>query len=178
MRLDAAHGSAVGRQLAKLFAWRSGLKASVHAMLAKQGLHLRVSDLFGVGGRQLLATAPLDAAYRLRVYVLCQLIDPLDFELQAVSGPLRIALAGDRGFAPVPAVPRVEPVLAAIFVAEIGDVHRFTNAAHLASPGRTGGGVEPGQDEGDRRGEGQDRPVNRTTARFRQLRATGADRGV
>jgi hypothetical protein len=30
------------RHRAKLVAWRSGLKASVHAVLAKQGLHLRV----------------------------------------------------------------------------------------------------------------------------------------
>jgi transposase len=77
------------RHRAKLVAWRSGLKASVHAVLAKQGLHLRVSDLFGVGGRQLLAAAPLDAAYRLRVNALLRLIDALDFEIRAVAGPLR-----------------------------------------------------------------------------------------
>src|SRR6266536_1277139 len=112
------------RHRAKLVAWRSGLKASVHAVLAKQGVHLRVSDVFGVGGRQLLATAPLDSAYRLRVNALLRLIDALDFEIQAVSGPLRVALAGDPGFAAVQAVPGVGPVLAAIFVAEIGDVHR------------------------------------------------------
>src|SRR3954464_5392986 len=35
------------RTRAKLVAWRSGLKASVHAVLAKQGLHLP-GDLFGV----------------------------------------------------------------------------------------------------------------------------------
>src|SRR3954466_5068277 len=46
------------RHRAKLVAWRSGVKASVHAVLAKQGLHLGVSDLFGVGGRQLVAKAP------------------------------------------------------------------------------------------------------------------------
>jgi transposase len=50
------------RHRAKLVAWRSALKASVHAVLAKQGLHLGVTDLFGVGGRRLLAQAPLDAA--------------------------------------------------------------------------------------------------------------------
>jgi transposase len=121
------------RHRAKLVAWRSGLKASVHAVLAKQGLHLGVSDLFGVGGRQLLARAPLDAAYRLRVNALVRLIDALDFEMGAVTGPLRVALAADPGFHAVQAVPGVGPVLAAIFVAEVGDVHRFTSAAHLAS---------------------------------------------
>jgi transposase len=120
------------RHRAKLVAWRSGVKASVHAVLAKQGLHLP-GDLFGVCGRQLLAAAPLDAAYRLRVNALCRLIDALDFELRAVAGPLRVALAGDPGFAAVQQVPGVGPVLAAVFVAEIGDVHRFASAAHLAS---------------------------------------------
>jgi transposase len=93
------------RHRATLVAWRSGLKASVHAVLAKQGLHLSVSDLFGVGGRQLLAKAPLDAAYRLRVNALVRLIDAVDFEIRAVAGPLPVALAGDPGFRAVQAVP-------------------------------------------------------------------------
>jgi transposase len=121
------------RHRAKLVGWRSALKASVHAVLAKQGLHLGVSDLFGVGGRQLLAAAPLDAAYRLRVNALLRLIDALDFEIQAVSGPLRAGLSGHTGFQAIQAVPGVGPVLAAIFVAEIGEVHRFADAAHLTS---------------------------------------------
>jgi transposase len=121
------------RHRAKLVAWRSGVKASVHAVLAKQGLHLGVSDLFGVGGRQLLATAPLDGAYRLRINALLRLIDAIDFEIRAVAGPLRVGLAGHTGFRAVQAVPGVGPVLAAIFVAEVGDVHRFSSPAHLAS---------------------------------------------
>ena len=121
------------RHRAKLVAWRSGLKASVHAVLAKQGVHLKVSDLFGVGGRQLLAQAPLDAAYRLRVNALCRLIDAVDFEVRAVAGPLRVALAGHPGYQAVQAVPGVGPVLAAVFVAEIGEVDRFADAARLVS---------------------------------------------
>src|SRR5919107_4038429 len=121
------------RHRAKLVAWRSGLKASVHAVLAKQGLHLAVSDLFGVGGRQLLTAAPLDGAYRLRVNALCRLIDALDFEITAVGGPLRVALAGHAGYQAVQAIPGVGPVLAAVFVAEVGEVHRFAGPAHLAS---------------------------------------------
>jgi transposase len=68
------------RHRAKLVALRSGLKASVHAVLAKQGLHIAVSDLFGVGGRELLAKAPLDGPYRGRVDALCRLVDAVDFE--------------------------------------------------------------------------------------------------
>jgi transposase len=121
------------RHRAKLVALRSGLKAQVHAVLAKQGLHIAVSDLFGVGGRQLLAAAPLDGAYRLRVNALCRLIDALTFEVQAVSGPLHVELADHAGYRAVQAIPGVGPVLAAVFVAEVGDVHRFAGPAQLGS---------------------------------------------
>ena len=121
------------RHRAKLVMARSGFKAGVHAVLAKQGLHLDATDLFGIGGRKLLAAAPLDAAYRLRVNALLRLIDAMDFEIRAVSGPLRAALSGHAGFQAVQAVPGVGPTLAAIFVAEIGDVARFAGPAQLAS---------------------------------------------
>jgi transposase len=47
------------RYRAKLVAIRSGLKAQIHAVLAKAGVLIAVSDLFGVTGRQRLATVPL-----------------------------------------------------------------------------------------------------------------------
>jgi hypothetical protein len=121
------------RHRAKLVAWRSGLKASVHGVLAKQGLHPRVPDLFGVAGRQWLSTAALDVAYRLRVNALRRLIDAIDFELTALAGPLRAALAEHAGFHAVQKVPSVGPTLAAIFIAEIGDVTRFAGPAQLSS---------------------------------------------
>jgi transposase len=121
------------RHRAKLVALRSGLKASVHAVLAKQGLHIAVSDLFGVGGRELLARAPLDGAFRGRVDSLCRLVDAVDFEISAVTGPLRARLAGHAGYTAIQAIPGVGPVLAAVFVAEIGQVDRFAGPAQLAS---------------------------------------------
>jgi transposase len=79
-----------------------------------------------------LATAPLDDAYRLRVNALRRLIDALDFEIEAVGGPQRAALAGHAGYQAVQAIPGVGPVLAAVFVAEIGQVQRFASPARLA----------------------------------------------
>jgi transposase len=121
------------RHRAKLVAWRSALKASVHAVLAKQGLHIAVSDLFGLGGRRLLARAPLDGPYRARVDACCRLIDAVDFEVDAVGSQLRARLVGHHGYQAIPAVPGVGPILAAVFVAEIGQVDRFPDPAHLAS---------------------------------------------
>jgi transposase len=121
------------RHRAKLVAWRSGLKASVHAVLAKQGLHIPVSDLFGLGGRELLVKAPLDGPYRARVDALCRLIDAVDFEIDAVAGPLRARLAGHPGYRVIQTIPGIGPVLAAIFVAELGEIDRFAGAAQVAS---------------------------------------------
>jgi transposase len=47
------------RHRAKLVALRSGVKAGVHAVLGQAGLHIPVTDLFGVRGQVLLAKAPL-----------------------------------------------------------------------------------------------------------------------
>ena len=54
------------RYRARLVALRSGLKAQVHAVLAKEGVKVPMSDLFGVAGQALLDTAPLGRPYELR----------------------------------------------------------------------------------------------------------------
>ncbi len=121
------------RHRAKLVAWRSGLKASVHAVLAKQGLHIAVSDLFGLGGRELLAKTPLDGPYRARIDACCRLIAAVDFEVDTVTSQLRGRLAGHAGHKAIQAIPGVGPILAAVFVAEIGEVDRFPDPTRLVS---------------------------------------------
>jgi transposase len=121
------------RHRAKLVALRSGLKAGVHAVLAKQGVHIPVTDLFGIGGRELLTAAGLDGPYLARVNAYCRLIDAFGFEIDAVSGQLRARLCTHRGYQVIQRLPGVGPVLAAVFVAEIGEAGRFTDAAKLVS---------------------------------------------
>ena len=121
------------RHRCKLVAWRSGLKASVHAVLAKQGVPVTVSDLFGVAGRNQLNDLGLAPAYRARVSSLCRLIDMVTFEIDTLAKQLSAQLCTHRGFRAVQAIHGVGPVLAAIFVAEIGDVARFTRPQQLCS---------------------------------------------
>jgi transposase len=121
------------RHRAKLVAWRSALKASVHAVLAKQGVLIAVSDLFGLGGRQLLAAARLEPPYRARIDACLRLIDAVNFEVDTVTTQLRGQLAGHTGYTAIQAIPGVGPILAAVFVAEIGQVDRFPSPAHLVS---------------------------------------------
>jgi len=125
------------RHRVKLVHQRSGLKASVHAVLAKQGLAVPVSDLFGVAGQRWLAGAPLEAAYRARVNSLCRLISEYDFEIDLMGRLVSTRLAADpgygRGYRVIQQIPGIGPVLAVVFTVEIGDVHRFGGARHLCS---------------------------------------------
>jgi transposase len=121
------------RYRAKLVALRSGLKAQVHAVLAKQGVRVPMSDLFGVASARLLDQLQLGRAYGLRVASLRSLIGVYDQEITTLQREVAAALAGDVGYLALQAIPGVGPVLAAVFVAEIGDIHRFAGAPQLCS---------------------------------------------
>ena len=121
------------RHRCKLVALRSGLKAQVHAVLAKQGVQVPVSDLFGVGGQRLLEELALDPPFQARVASLRRLIDAFTFEIDILAKRTGAQLAGHPGFRAIQAIPGVGPVLAAVFVVEIGDVTRFARPQQLCS---------------------------------------------
>ncbi|MDA8381101.1 MAG: IS110 family transposase [Actinomycetota bacterium] len=133
------------RHRAKLVHLRTSLKAQVHAVLAKEGVAVPMSDLFGVAGRALLDTCELGEAYAIRVESLRDVMEVVEREITMVSGRVERALADNAGYRAVQAIPGVGPVLAAIFVAEIGDVSRFKSAQHLAS----WAGLTPSHHESD-----------------------------
>jgi transposase len=126
------------RHRAKLVALRSGLKAQVHAVLAKQGVRVRVSDLFGVAGRALLEDLPLDPVYRGRVNSLLRLIDAYGFEIAAVSTRLTAQLAPEPGYQALLALPGVGPVLAGVFFAELSSDRRRAPVPDRRAPGLVG----------------------------------------
>ena len=121
------------RHRAKLVALRSGLKAQVHAVLAKEGVAVPMTDLFGKAGMALLAEVDLARAYRLRVASLLDLIDAYDHEVEVFRRLIADECDQDPGYRAIQAIPRVGTTLAAIFVAEIGDVTRFASPAKLCS---------------------------------------------
>lgn len=121
------------RHRAKLVSLRTNLKLQVHSVLAKEGVFVPMADLFGVAGTALLERAPLKAAYAARVESLRDLIEAFDHQVKIFDRDLRRELADHPGYGAIQAVPGVGEVFAAIFVAEIGEVTRFTSPAHLAS---------------------------------------------
>jgi transposase len=119
------------RYRAKLVALRSGLKAQVHAVLAKEGVAVPMTDLFGVAGQALLDHCDLAPAYAARVRSLRRLITAFDREIDGLDDAIAAELADHSGYRAIQAIPGVGPILAAVFVAEIGDIGRFATADKL-----------------------------------------------
>jgi transposase len=121
------------RHRAKLVGLRSNLKCQVHAVLAAAGVAVPMSDLFSPGGQQLLGSVRLAPESRARVDSAVRVITALDFEIELFGKLVAGRLRTDPGYVAIQAIPGVGPVLAAVFVAEIGDITRFHRPAQLAS---------------------------------------------
>jgi transposase len=115
----------------KLIRLRSGLKAQVHAVLGKEGVTVPVSDLFGVAGGLMLDNTPMGEVFARRVASLRRLIVDYNDEIAVVDRFIAARLRDHDGYRAIQAIPGVGPILAAVFVAEIGDVTRFATAAKL-----------------------------------------------
>ena len=121
------------RYRAKLIALRTSAKAQVHAVMAKQGILPQLDDMFGPGGQVLLDKMPFEGVYATRVESLRDLLEIYDRELALVDRETRRRLKSHDGYRAIQAIHGVGPVMASIFVAEIGDIGRFPTARHLCS---------------------------------------------
>jgi transposase len=89
---------ALVRHRAKLVALRSSVKCQVHAVLAGAGVLVPMSDLFGVGGQQLLARVDLPPACRARIGSAIRVLECLDFEVEVFTNLITGRLRGQRGY--------------------------------------------------------------------------------
>jgi transposase len=121
------------RHRAKLVALRSSMKCQIHAVLAGCGVQVPMSDLFGLGGKQLLQRVELPLAFRARIGSATRVLECLDFEVEVFTNLVTGRLRGHRGYTAIQVIPGVGAILGAVFVAEIGDVHRFAKATQLSS---------------------------------------------
>ncbi len=81
------------------------------------------------------SASPLGQKYpqAVKVTSLRQLIGELSIEITMLSEVLADLLAGHAGYRVIQRLPGIGPVLAAVIIAEIGDVTRFRTAAQLSS---------------------------------------------
>jgi transposase len=121
------------RYRAKPVSLRTNCKLQVYAVLAKEGVAVPMTDLFGVGGMELLEGCHLATAYRTRVESLRELIEVFNRQIAVLETDVYRALAGNPGYKAIQLIPGVGPLFASVFLAEIGDVTRFKSPAHLSS---------------------------------------------
>ena len=117
----------------KLTGLRTGLKAQLHAVMAKNGVLPARNDMFGPGGRAQLAALEISPAYVTRIESIQRLVDTISTERRAIDAQLRRELRDDPGYRAIQALEGVGPLIAAVFVAEIGDVTRFPSPQKLCS---------------------------------------------
>ena len=110
-----------------------GLKAQVHAVMAKEGVLPQLVDMFGPGGQRLLDEMQLADAYVVRVESLRDLIEVYDREITMLERKIHERLRDDPGYQAIQALDGVGRTMAAIFVTEIGDVSRFRSPEALCS---------------------------------------------
>lgn len=121
------------RYRAKLTALRTSAKAQIHAVMAKHGIIPELGRMFGPAGQLLIDQMPFEGVYGLRVESLRDLLELYERELTMVEREMRRMFKDHAGYHAIQAICGVGPVMAGIFVAEIGDVTRFPTARHLCS---------------------------------------------
>jgi transposase len=121
------------RYRAKLVGLRTSCKDQVHAVLAKLGIPVTCTDIFGTAGSAWLDGLRLPQPYAGKVTSLRHLAGELSTEIKMLSQVTADLLAGDRGYQVIQQLPGIGPVHAAVIIAEIGDVTRFKSAAQLCS---------------------------------------------
>ena len=112
---------------------RTSCKDQVHGVLAKLGIQVTCSDIFGAWGTRWLDELPLPQPYCWKVASLRQLIGWLTSEIAVLEQVTADLLAGHDGYRAVQELPGIGPVLGAVIVAEIGDITRFRHPARLSS---------------------------------------------
>ena len=110
---------------------RRSLKNRVHAILFQHGVPNGHSDLFGAGGRRLLARLQLPEPWASTVTASLTLIDSLEEQIDACEREVR-RLGADHRYIPLLITcPGIAWILAYTIAAEIGDIGRFPTPRKL-----------------------------------------------
>lgn len=120
------------RHRIRLVANATAVKAGIRALLAKHGIRLPATDLESQVGTSQLDQVVLDGQFARRLESQRRLLLVLTDEIGSVEVLLDKALKNNPHYRALQKIRGIGPVLAAIFVAEIGDITRFKTADALA----------------------------------------------
>ena len=115
----------------KVVRLRASCKDQVHAVLAKLGIQVTCSDVFGTWGNLWLDGLALPQPYAGKVASLRSLVAQLTGEIGLLDTVIASLLEHHDGYHALQSLPGIGPVLAAVITAEIGDIARFRHPARL-----------------------------------------------
>jgi transposase len=121
------------RYRVKLVRLRTSCKDQVHAVLAKLGVTVTSSDIFGVWGNRWLDDLRLPQPYAGKVASLRKLTGELTTEITLLDTVIADLLEHHQAYHALQELPGIGKVLAAVIVAEIGDITRFRAPGQLCS---------------------------------------------
>jgi transposase len=107
---------------------QTALKNRIHATLITFGHPVPVSDLFGVKGRELLASLAIPEPWNATLITALRMIDELETEISAIERSFRRHGIDHPTAALLRTIPGVSWILGYTLAAEIGDIARFASA--------------------------------------------------
>ncbi len=120
------------RHRTRLVSNATAVKAGIRALLAKHGIRLAVTDLECQRGTAALDDVVLEGQFAFRLESQRRQLLMLTDEIGSVEVALDKTLRRNPHYRALQRIRGIGPVLAAIFVAEIGDITRFKTADALA----------------------------------------------
>jgi transposase len=119
------------RYRASLVSLRTSLKNKVHAILSKNGIPMRFSNIFGKKSREYLEALPIRDCYVLELKGYLQLAGCIDELLSEVTEQIRGLVAHNPQAELLISIPGIGYYSALLIVSEIGDFRRFPNPKKL-----------------------------------------------
>lgn len=121
------------RHRARLVKTQTMVKNRIHALLAKNGIRHKFSDLFGKAGRQFLKRLHLRPCYQFALKQLLALLDTLDGLIKEVTEVIEEEAKATPEARLLTTIPGIGYYSALFILAEIGDINRFPSAKKLCS---------------------------------------------
>ena len=113
--------------------WATRAKNSIHGVLNRNGIRSPLRSPVGPQAREFLSQVELPATDRWEVQGQLERLDLLRSQIAALDREIRKRSKASPVAQALEQIPGIGPFIAALLIAEVGDLQRFPTAKHLAS---------------------------------------------